>query len=169
CHRSDPRLSDCIKNSVESLRPLLARGIPEFDIPSCEPLCIPEVVIDRGAGAVAVRSTYRDIKVYGPSQFVLRHIRIDMERNRIRIKLWLPRLQLTSKYTMEGRILMMPISGTGTSRGNYTNIDATVSMHGQRIKKDNETYFNVKDFYVDFNIGHATIQLDDLFNGNKEL
>lgn len=42
-------------------------------------------------------------------------------------------------------------------------------MQGQRIKKDNETYFNIKDFYIDFNIGHATIQLDDLFNGDKEL
>lgn len=42
-------------------------------------------------------------------------------------------------------------------------------MQGQRVHKDNETYFNIKDFDVDFNIGHATIQLDDLFNGDKEL
>ncbi|CAH1369261.1 unnamed protein product [Tenebrio molitor] len=169
CRRSDPHLNDCIKNSVEHLRPLLAKGIPEFDIPSCEPLCIPEVVIDQGSGAVAVRSTYRNVKVYGPSKFILRHVKIDMDRDRIKIKLWLPYLELTSRYTMEGRILMMPISGSGISRGNYSNIDANVIMQGQRIKKDNETYFNIKDFYIDFNIGHATIQLDDLFNGDKEL
>jgi hypothetical protein len=75
CRRSDPHLNDCIKNSVEHLRPLLAKGIPEFDIPSCEPLCIPEVVIDQGSGAVAVRSTYRNVKVYGPSKFILRHVK----------------------------------------------------------------------------------------------
>lgn len=96
-------------------------------------------MIDQGSGAVAVRSTYRDIKVYGPSQFVLRHVkyvlhlyfilkqeascffRIDMDKNRMRIKLWLPHLELISQYTMEGRILMMPIAGTGVSRGNYCN------------------------------------------------
>lgn len=49
------------------------------------------------------------------------------------------------------------------------NIDATIVMQGQRIQKDNETYFNVQDFFVDFDIGHAYIQLDNLFNGDKEL
>lgn len=49
------------------------------------------------------------------------------------------------------------------------NIDATIVMQGQRINKDNETYFNVQDFFVDFDIGHAFIQLDNLFNGDEEL
>lgn len=82
---------------------------------------------------------------------------------------------------------MMPITGQGSGKGNYSkipnlkkkslnsnnffigNIDATIVMQGQRIKKDNETYFNVQDFFVDFDIGHAYIQLDNLFNGDKEL
>lgn len=42
-------------------------------------------------------------------------------------------------------------------------------MQGQRVSKDDEVYFDVKDFYVDFNIGHANIELEDLFNGDKEL
>lgn len=42
-------------------------------------------------------------------------------------------------------------------------------MQAERVIKDNQTYFNVKDFFVDFSIGHATIQLTDLFNGDKEL
>lgn len=76
---------------------------------------------------------------------------------------------MTSKYTMEGRILMLPISGSGNSRGNYTNIEASILMQGEQIEKNGERYLNCKDFYVDFNIGHATIALDDLFNGDKEL
>ncbi|XP_017780986.1 PREDICTED: protein takeout-like [Nicrophorus vespilloides] len=169
CHRSDPHLNDCIKKSVEKLRPLLSKGIPEFGIPSCEPLRIPEVVIDQGAGPVSVKSIYKDIKVYGPSDFTLKHVKIDLDKNRVRIKVWIPRLELISDYTMDGKILMMPIQGSGTSHGNYTNIDATIIMQGQQIKKDGDVYFNVKDFYVDFNIGHASIQLDNLFNGDKEL
>lgn len=49
------------------------------------------------------------------------------------------------------------------------DIQASVTMQGQPIKKNGEIYYNVKDFYVDFNIGHAVIQLDNLFNGDKEL
>ncbi|KAJ8953222.1 hypothetical protein NQ314_007387 [Rhamnusium bicolor] len=75
CRRSDPNLQKCIKKSVEELRPLLTKGIPEFDIPSCEPLYIPEVVIDKGTGAVSLKSLYKDINVYGPSKFVIKHIK----------------------------------------------------------------------------------------------
>lgn len=49
------------------------------------------------------------------------------------------------------------------------NIDATIIMQGEKVDKDGEIYFNVKDFFVDFNIGHANIRLDNLFNGDQEL
>lgn len=75
CHRTDPKLNDCLKQSVENLKPFLKTGIPEFGIPSCEPLEIPEVILDQGTGAVSVRSTYTDIKVFGPSEFTLKSVK----------------------------------------------------------------------------------------------
>lgn len=42
-------------------------------------------------------------------------------------------------------------------------------MQGQRVQKQDDVYFHVKDFYVDFNIGDASIHLENLFNGDKEL
>lgn len=51
-------------------------GIPELFIPSCEPLCIPEIVMNQGnKGSVSVQSIYRNIRVYGPSQFVLKSVK----------------------------------------------------------------------------------------------
>lgn len=75
CHRSDPELDTCIKNSVGELRPLLIKGIPELNIPSCEPLRVPEVVIDQGNGAVSLKSTYKNIEIYGPSKFIINQIK----------------------------------------------------------------------------------------------
>ncbi|XP_023014651.1 protein takeout [Leptinotarsa decemlineata] len=169
CHKSDPDLGKCIKRSVEELRPLLTKGIPELNIPSCEPLCIPEVVIDQGTGSVALKSVYKDIKVYGPSKFVIKQIKVDLEKNKMRMKVWLPHLEVICTYTMDGKILMMPISGTGLSRANYSDIEATVTLRTEKIKKDGELYYNVKDFYVNFDIGHAQIFFEDLFNGDKDL
>lgn len=60
---------------MENLKPFLKTGIPEFGIPSCEPLEIPEVILDQGTGAVSVRSTYTDIKVFGPSEFTLKSVK----------------------------------------------------------------------------------------------
>jgi hypothetical protein len=46
--------------------------------------------------------------------------RIDLDKKRVRIKLWLPSLSMTSRYKMDGRVLMMPITGSGYSEGNYS-------------------------------------------------
>lgn len=49
------------------------------------------------------------------------------------------------------------------------NIESTMTMKAKRIEKDGETYYNIQDCYIDFNIGNAQLQFDNLFNGNKEL
>ncbi|XP_060517811.1 protein takeout-like isoform X2 [Cylas formicarius] len=158
-----------MKESIETLRPLLVDGIPEFDIPSIEPLIIPEVIIDQGNGPVSVKSIYRDINVHGPSEFVIKNVRFDFDKDKVKVKIWFPWLQVNTNYSMDGRILMMPIKGSGLSYGNYTDIDATVSMKAQRLQKGNETFYNIKDFFVDFNIGKASLFFDNLFNGEPQL
>ncbi|EEB18802.1 protein takeout precursor, putative [Pediculus humanus corporis] len=169
CSQSDPNLNGCVKDSVEKLRPHLVTGIPEFGIPPCEPLIVPEIVINQGKGPVTVQSTYTNIHVTGASQFVIKSIKVEPAKDRVRLKLWLPFLHMISDYDLDGKILMMPITGKGMSEGNYTDIEANVLMEGERFEKKGQTYFNVKDFFVHFNIGHASIRLDDLFNGDKEL
>ncbi|CAH1111899.1 unnamed protein product [Psylliodes chrysocephalus] len=169
CHQSDANLAKCIKKSVEELRPLLVKGIPDLDIPSVEPLIIPEVIIDQGSGPVSLRSVYKDIKVYGPSKFTIKDIKVDLEKDKMRIKLWIPSLKVSCKYSIDGKILMMPIAGSGLSTANYSNIEATVILRAEQIKKGDNIYYNVKDFYVNFDIGDAKIHLDDLFNGDKDL
>lgn len=97
-------------------------------------------------------------------------LRIDLEKERTRLKLFLPRLEMTSNYMMEGKILMLPITGQGKAYGNYTDIIAVVTTQGENYvkKSDQKTYFRVTDFFVDFDVGHASIQLDNLFNGADE-
>lgn len=49
------------------------------------------------------------------------------------------------------------------------DIDAIVTAQGQRVERNDRTYFHVKNFFVDFDIGQASIQLENLFNGDKQL
>ncbi|XP_072383759.1 protein takeout-like [Diabrotica undecimpunctata] len=169
CPQSAPNLGKCIKKSVEELKPLLIKGIPDLDIPSVEPLHIPEVIIDQGSGPVALKSVYKDIKVYGPSKFIIKDIKVDLEKDKMRIRLFIPRLKVICNYNMEGKIMMMPISGSGKSSSNYTNIDASITIRAEKIEKNNNVYYNVKDFDINFDIGEAEIHFDDLFNGDKDL
>lgn len=49
------------------------------------------------------------------------------------------------------------------------DIDAIVTAQGQRVERNDRVYFHVKNFFVDFDIGQASIQLENLFNGDKQL
>lgn len=119
CRKSDPNLSDCVNASIELLRPKLANGIPELLLPPSEPLEIPQITIQQNAGAIRMESEYTNIMVYGLSNFTLRYIRIDADTNKFRIKLWFPQLKMTSDYHIHGKLLLMPLAGNGSCRGNF--------------------------------------------------
>lgn len=120
CHKSDPKLNDCIRESIEHLRPKLAEGVAEFMIPPCEPLSIPEIVIQQNAGAIRMESEYSNIIVSGLSNFTLRSVRLDPKTNKFRIKLWFPSLDMTSDYHIHGKLLLMPLAGSGKCKGNFS-------------------------------------------------
>ncbi|KAL1449828.1 hypothetical protein WDU94_002301 [Cyamophila willieti] len=170
CSRNDPNLNECVKHSIENLRPFLAKGIPQLGIPPCEPLIIPELVMNQGSGAVNVQSIYRNITIFGPSSYVVKAVRIDLDKKRIRVKIELPRLQLNADYMINGRILMMPISGAGQSEGNYTDITASLILQAESYtSRAGREHLHIVQAFTDFSIGHASLYLSGLFDGDKEL
>ncbi|XP_029169662.1 protein takeout-like [Nylanderia fulva] len=171
CHRNDPNLNECVKQSVELLRPYLRTGIPELQIPPCEPLHVPQIEISQAVGPISIRSTYSDIEVRGGTNFLLKSVKVDVDNDRVRLKLYLPRLEMSARYNINGKILLLPINGNGLARGNFTDIEVIATVQGERYKsrKTDEIHYRVIDFYVDFDVGNANINLDNLFNGDDTL
>lgn len=121
CSQSDPRLGACIRKSITALRPYLINGIPELDIPSLDPLFVPEIKIEQ-AGGVQIDSTFRNVEITGATNFRLRSVRADAEKDKFRMKVWFPDLMLKSDYDIQGQLLMLPIKGTGKCYGNFCKL-----------------------------------------------
>lgn len=49
------------------------------------------------------------------------------------------------------------------------DIEATAVMQGEKVQKGGKSYFNVVDIFIDFVIGHASVYLSNLFDGDREL
>lgn len=120
CRKNDPDLNECVRKSIEMLRPKLAKGIPELLVPPMEPLTIPEINIKQNAGAIRMESDYTDVSVSGLSNFTLRSVRIDTTNNKFRINLWFPALQMTANYHIHGKLLLMSLAGNGPCTGNFS-------------------------------------------------
>lgn len=134
-----------MRKSITSLRPYLSQGIKELEIPALNPLVIPEIKLSQNSGAVTLESTYKDIVIYGATRFRLRSVKVDLDQNKMRCKLWFPELQLRGKgwkgtqyllaksniffyiipanYNLNGKLLMMPLQGSGTCHGNFSEFN----------------------------------------------
>ncbi|EZA49853.1 Protein takeout [Ooceraea biroi] len=171
CHRNDPNLNECVKRSVDSLKPYLKVGIPTLQIPSCEPLRVPHIEVSQAAGPISIKSTYSDIEIQGGTNVILKSINVDVNNDRVGLKLFFPRLEMTAHYNMNGKILLLSITGNGLARGNWTDIDVIATIQSERYQsqKTGEIHYRVTDIYVDLDVGYASIHLDNLFNGDKIL
>lgn len=169
CNRSDPRLGSCIRKSIISLRPHLIQGIPELDVPSLDPLFVPEINIAQIGGGIQVSAGFKNISISGPTKFRLRSVRADVVNDKFRMKIWFPALVLKAEYQIRGQLLMMSINGSGQCAGNFSDIDGVVSLKLNRVKKNNIEHYKVDFLEIEFNIGMAKVQLDNLFKGDEEL
>lgn len=153
--------------------------------------------IGQAAGPVSVNSSYTNIKITGASDFILQTIkyahffpfnaelinfcieisiffsldRLETGKDRIKLKIRIPSLSMKSNYSVNGRIIMIPVTGNGKLTGNFTEIEALVMVQGEQYKnpKTQKKHFRVLEFYVDIDIGNSSIHLDNLFNGDKTL
>lgn len=56
-----------MKEGLQTMFPVLARGIPEIEIDKFEPLFIKTIGVSKGQGAVSITGAMDDLFVYGPS------------------------------------------------------------------------------------------------------
>lgn len=73
CHGQQENLEQCIKDTIESLKPCLVRGIPDLDIPSFEPYHMKHfefVFRDRFNGIVA----FKNISIHGLTNFMIDNV-----------------------------------------------------------------------------------------------
>ncbi len=70
CSRNNPKLSQCIIDSVKRLQPSLGSGklADDFIVPGLEPLKVDSIKIERGK---EFKANFGDLLVTGPSNFTI--------------------------------------------------------------------------------------------------
>ncbi|XP_052125480.1 protein takeout-like [Frankliniella occidentalis] len=169
CKRNDPQLNECVKDSITKLRATFKKGIPELRVPSLDPMVVPRISLNQGNGPVSITSSFKDLHIQGFSDVQINSVKVDLPNFRIDVDCYLPWFYTWGDYDIKGQILILPISGNGPSWSNYTDVRGRAVITGHEVVKKNKTYFGMEDMKFDVDVGHATIHMDNLFNGNKAL
>jgi hypothetical protein len=168
CKRNDPKIETCIKKSVEDLRPKLMTGVPEYNIPSLEPLLLKELVAAEGTGGL--RITARDVHAYGASDFVVQKLRVDTDKLRFALDILLPHLYIEGMYEIDGRVLLLPIKGNGPMTGNFTDAMGSVKIQAHTYKDgDGRDHLGLTELRMRINIRRGSLRLENLFGGDPTL
>lgn len=80
-----------------------------------------------------------------------------------------PKVSITGKYKVDGRVLVLPIRGEGDANLVFDNCVLVVKLKPKVITKNGKQYIQTERFNLDFDTSRLHINLENLFNGNKEL
>ncbi|XP_068629131.1 protein takeout-like [Battus philenor] len=170
CPRDEEALAECLKDGLNVYIPELATGLPKYGIPPCEPLFIPALTIQQSSGPISVTSTYKDVTVRGPSAMRITNVSVDSRKHEVTAKLYIPEFRMKGHYSLSGKLLLLPIEGDGTFSAKYGDIDAVLKITLGRVHREGAVdALACEKLDVKFNVGTATMKLENLFGGDNEL
>ncbi|XP_043274344.1 uncharacterized protein [Venturia canescens] len=140
---SCPRVNDpdaynkCVLKQLEAITPQLIKGIPSLKLPPLDPLTLPSLVVDRNLEALKVKANLTNIRVHGSTNYLIDDLRANRDNLTVYLKVQLPYIHVKGNYDVKGTILLLPLTGNGAFRGNFTNTQTRVNAQGREVTDKN--------------------------------
>lgn len=167
CQVQQPQYETCVTNSINDLKPYLKVGVPEYHIPSLEPLKLKAL---SASPSNSFKVYANDINVYGASNFEINKVKLDFTNMLINVDVALPNIAIDGKYDIDGKILLLPIRGSGPLSGNFSECIGACKIKGERYFDENGVErIRIIDFKMKISVGKGMLKLDNLFEGEKIL
>uniref|UniRef100_A0A1A9WEJ7 Uncharacterized protein n=1 Tax=Glossina brevipalpis TaxID=37001 RepID=A0A1A9WEJ7_9MUSC len=125
--------------------------------------------MDQDTGSVYMQSSYKDIQLYGLRNFTIKKLDFNLINNKLKAVMKFPKIFMKSEYTIDGKIMMLPIVGAGPCNANFTDVEIDLNILWEIVSKENQAYFKINDIEVHYQVGNAQIHLLHLFNGDNAL
>ncbi|XP_059610295.1 protein takeout-like [Phlebotomus argentipes] len=81
----------------------------------------------------------------------------------------LDRVMLLGQYKIDGRVLILPITGNGKSNLTLDNLTFKIKFKTSQTYKNSKVYIQTKDFLFNFGTTRLHINFENLFNGDQAL
>ncbi|XP_065336775.1 uncharacterized protein LOC135937549 [Cloeon dipterum] len=171
CSRNDPDLNDCLLNSANAAVPFMSKGIPSYGILPMDPMRIEEMGIDdKGSNKpVAINLIMKNVDLVGLRNVKVNKIAFSPDSDKVSWTCTTPYLSLLGTYDVSGKILILPIHGKGSINITMENVEYTYKFDVEKFSKGSKTGLKPKNHELDFNTTRIRMNLENLFNGQKEL
>lgn len=169
CQRSDPKLISCLTGALHHLKPYLARGIPEIEMPSVEPFVMDSLSLQLTDGPQGYRVTLKHMEVFGASNFTVKKLKLSENNQPFEARITLPKLDIKAKYTSSGVLLIIPASGSGDFSGQLEGVNADIRGVVSTSQKPTGTHLHVDSLELALNIKKVKLHISRVFANNRIL
>lgn len=105
---------------MKAITPYLAKGIPALKLPALDPLFLPSLTVDRNLEALKIKANMSKIRVHGATDFLIDDLKANPNDLTVAIRVQLPHIHVNGDYDVQGRLLLLPLNGAGSFKGNFS-------------------------------------------------
>ncbi|KAH8335544.1 hypothetical protein KR074_005127, partial [Drosophila pseudoananassae] len=165
---------DCIVKLVNNMfEKRSSRADPSLNLEQLEPLKVDTMTISQGEekSPVAINLKFTNNLLYGIKDIRLTKVKgFDKDLTAVHeIKAVTKVFSMIGPYTINGKVLILPISGSGQSNMTLVNMKAIIRFSGKALEKNGETYLDVDDLKLSIKPESVHFYFGNLFNGDKAL
>lgn len=97
---------------------MLSPGYPKYRLPTLDPLQITAIEVDSGSKQIGLSLKMINTQIFGLRGSNFHTSKIDIPNRQWTLLYTNPRIEVIGKYVMDGKVLILPITGDGP--GNIT-------------------------------------------------
>ncbi|XP_055904269.1 protein takeout-like [Eupeodes corollae] len=167
--------SDCHKEVLqEVIDKFHKKGHRSLNLIAFDPLEVKSLVLPKVAGSpVNIELKFVDIVLTGISKVKLHKLSGLKEDGKNKyiyeVEASFPKIELNGPYSVNGQVLVLPITGKGNSKIIFENVAAKIKGKCSLVERDGKMYLNVDKIHIDLEPKSTHFDFANLFNGDKAL
>ncbi|KAL5283568.1 to.2 family protein [Megaselia abdita] len=162
----------CIRHFINEVFNVEHQGVPFLKIPSIKPIKGPLLSIKADKNSpVAVNLDFYDFEVTFNRNITSSVKGFGNQINGThRIRLRCEYITILADYKIDGKVLILPITGGGRSNLTFLDPEIIITIKSEPLEKDGKTYMKFTDFKLQMpKLSRMITNLENLFNGDKAL
>ncbi|KAF6215777.1 hypothetical protein GE061_000112 [Apolygus lucorum] len=168
CKRSDPNIEKCLTEAAQgAVTSVVKSGVKKYGVFPAEPLRFNELMVDQSNGPVNVKLGFTDLDVFGLKDIKI--IKANWNKGNLDIEASVPKLVVKGNYEVNGKVLVLPIVGTGKSNITIDKAYLVAQLQLSENAKGKVKYFKNEKMLLKVTGKKVYFKFDNLFNGDKRL
>ncbi|CAH1397712.1 unnamed protein product [Nezara viridula] len=167
CKQSEPEYEDCLKQQIDNAIQFFKNGDKKMGIIPLDPLHFDTMDVEQGSGPVSLTLKMKNVSFVGLSESRVTSVKNDWKT--MNLTFHIPYAHNEGDYTINGQILVLPISGSGRVSMDWYDLSYIFEMTFKEITKDGKKYYQIEKIPVAVVPKKVSFNFGNLFNGNKEL